>query len=793
MNIFALLSFILLMTYLMVGAYTLYTNPKARLNLIFSLLCLAFGLWALGYVIAHQAHDEATYWIGYRIGAPGWSVCTSLFLHFFLLLSGRRRFLDRWWAYVILYAPAIFFAVKNLAEGPFIATSVVHSTLGWNEVIARDSIYTWIFFAYYAGYTLWGLALAALWSRRAAPGRERRKARFITVTGLIAVAMIALLEFVLPSLKILELPMRAQLPVFYWIMSIAYAMVKYRLMRVTPAAAAEEILKTMMNALVILDGSGRIQTANRAAEKLLGVDEGELAGKTLLEMIPGVGMFESGQFVGRLKSTPIENSEFSFENVRGRNVRVNLSASTIRDADGEVIGIVTVLQDITELFRTRQELDFMAHHDALTGLPNRLLLGDRLEQALIRAGRYRQVVGVMLLDLDRFKDVNDTLGHPTGDKLLRAVTERLKAAIRLSDTVGRMGGDEFCFVLPDLEKPQDAAVIAHRILDGFTRSFDIDRQPLNIGASIGIALFPVDGDDAATLIKNADISMYRAKRSGGNTYQFFADSLSAIAEKRKALEKDLAQALAKNELVLHYQPQVSLATGRIIGAEALLRWNHPTQGLIPPLRFLPLAEETGLIIPIGEWVIETACRQNRTWRDEGLLPIRVAVNLSMRQFRDRKLVESVETILKASGMDPEFLELEVGEETAIKDADKATETMQQLRDLGVRVAIDEFGTAMAFFSYLKTFPLNTLKIGRSFIQDVTSNLNNASVVASITTMAHSFDLEIIVAEGLETAEQLEFCRSVGCDVVQGFFFSRPVPPDEFRALLEKHKDPDYKL
>jgi diguanylate cyclase (GGDEF)-like protein/PAS domain S-box-containing protein len=793
MNIFSLLSFVLFMTYLLVGAYTLYTNPRARLNLVFSLLCLSFGLWALGYVVAHQTHDVSTYWIGYRIGAPGWSVSTSLFLHFFLLLTGRRRFLSRWWACVLLYAPAAFFAVKNIAEGPFLTTVVTRTALGWNEVINLDSPCTWIFFAYYAGFTLTGLGLAAMWSVRAPRDRERRQARFISVTGFIAVGMVALLEFVLPALKVLELPMRSQLPVFYWIMCIAYAMYRYRLMRVTPAAAADEILRTMMNALIILDGSGTIQTANRAAEKLLGADEGKLIGKSLLELVPGVGMFDSGQFVTRLKTSPIENSEFSFENVKGRKLRVNLCASTIRDGDGEVIGIVTVLQDITELFRTRQELDFLAHHDALTDLPNRLLLGDRLEQALIRARRYRQIVGVMLLDLDRFKDVNDTLGHPTGDRLLKAVAERLKEAIRMSDTVGRMGGDEFCFVLPDLEKPQDSAVIAHRILDSFVRPFEIEKEHLTIGASIGISLFPVDGDDGETLMKNADISMYRAKRSGGNTYQFFADSLSAIAEKRKSLEQDLGDALAKQEFVLYYQPQVSLLTGRIVGAEALLRWNHPTMGLLPPLRFLPLAEETGLIIPIGEWVIEQACRQNLAWKDEGLTPIRVSANLSTRQFRDRKLVESVERVLASTGMEPRFLELEVAEETAVKNADMSADTLRQLRGLGVRVAIDGFGTAMAFFSYLKTFPLNTLKIGRTFIQDVTSNLNNASVVASITTLAHSFNLEVIVAEGLETGEQLEFCRSVGCDVVQGFFYSRPVPPEEFKALLEKHRDPEFKL
>lgn len=403
------------------------------------------------------------------------------------------------------------------------------------------------------------------------------------------------------------------------------------------------------------------------------------------------------------------------------------------------------------------------------------------------------MVGVMLLDLDKFKDVNDSLGHAVGDQLLLAVGGRLAGAIRMSDTVGRMGGDEFSFVIPDMEKPQEVTIVANRILQAFEAPFSLGESVLSVTPSIGIAIHPMDGEDGETLLKSSDIAMYRAKRAGGNTYIFFADSLSIIAEERKSLEKDLREALRRGEFTVHYQPQVSVPTRRIIGAEALVRWNHPTLGMLPPLKFLPLAEETGLILSLGEWVLMNACAQVKRWQEEGLPPIRVSVNLSLREFRDGRLEDTISRALRESGLDPRWLELEVAEETAIKDVEKTVRTMERLRELGVRVAIDEFGSGLASVMYMKKLPIDTLKIGRAFIRDVTQDLNNATIVASITSMAHGFNLEVVVAEGMETAEQFEFLRSIKCDVVQGFFFSKPLPHDELREILVKHRDPAFQL
>jgi diguanylate cyclase (GGDEF)-like protein/PAS domain S-box-containing protein len=626
MNAFAIIALFLVLTYVAAGAYTLSLNPGSWLNRVFALLCLCFANWALGYTIAHQATDSGVYWIGYRAATPGWSSCAGFFLHFFLILTGRTGLLKRKWIYVVLYLPAVVFTGKNLLDGPFLAADVVREPQGWVEISGMGSAWTWTFFSYFALYTLTGLVLCTVWGVRSRVEREKRQARIIATAGFAVVGTLIVVEFVLPGLGIYVLPMRSQIPVLFWVMAIAYTMYRYRLMRVTPALAADEILRTMMNALIILDPEMRVLASNPAASRLLGSAPEYLAGRGIDEIIPGVAEISKENLLEKLGRRPVDGIDFSFKNRQGRELHVTLSASTVRELKGEPIGIVAVLQDITELHRTRTQLDHLAHHDGLTDLPNRHLFRDRLDQALIRARRQRCMVGVMLLDLDKFKDVNDTLGHAVGDQLLQAVAGRLVGAIRMSDTVGRMGGDEFSFVIPDMEKPHEVTIVANRILQSFEAPFSLGESVLSITPSIGIAIHPMDGEDGETLLKSSDIAMYRAKRAGGNTYTFFADSLSVIAEERKSLEKDLREALRREEFTVHYQPQVSVPTRRIIGAEALVRWNHPTLGLLPPLKFLPLAEETGLILSLGEWVLMNACAQVKRWQDEGLQPIPAGVS-----------------------------------------------------------------------------------------------------------------------------------------------------------------------
>ncbi len=454
--------------------------------------------------------------------------------------------------------------------------------------------------------------------------------------------------------------------------------------------------------------------------------------------------------------------------------------------------IVAIIQDITERKQAEERLNYLAYYDTLTALPNRVLLLDRLGQAVTRAARHRRVVAVLFLDLDRFKVVNDSFGHSMGDQLLTAVAQRLCNCMRAGDTAARFGGDEFAFILEDMAHAQDIAPIAQKILDQFTQPFRAEdpvagTQEFYFTASIGISLCPDDGEDAHILLGNADAAMYRAKGQGVNRYHFFTSELNARAQRRLNLESALHRALEQEQFVLHYQPQVNRQTGKITAVEALLRWNHPEQGLIPSMEFIPVLEETGLIVPVGEWVLRTACRQQRAWRDAaGLSPLRVAVNLSMRQLRDGRFVDSVVRILVDTGVEPAYLELEITESMVMQQIKEVIETLYVFRAVGVGLAMDDFGTGYSSLSYLKRLPLDTLKIDKSFVGDITTDPDDVAIVAATIAMAHSLRLKV-VAEGVETQEQFDFLCEHGCDAMQGYFFSKPLPAEEIPRLLRNDK------
>jgi diguanylate cyclase (GGDEF)-like protein len=433
-----------------------------------------------------------------------------------------------------------------------------------------------------------------------------------------------------------------------------------------------------------------------------------------------------------------------------------------------------LMKTITE--RTQANLYSLAHFDALTGLPNRLLFLDRLSQTMAQAHRNERLVAVMLLDLDRFKAINDTLGHTMGDLLLKSVAERLVGCVREDDTVARLGGDEFTIMLPEIHHIQGAATVAQKILDALAQPFFLDGHELFVGVSIGIVLYPFD-EDLNVLLRNADIAMYEAKQHGGNAYQFYTAEMNTATLERLSLEGALRRALARGEFELHYQPQVDLARGEIVGVEALLRWRHPDLGLLGPMEFIPLAEENGLIVPIGEWVLRTACAQVRAWQEAGLRPIRVAVNLSVRQFYQKDLVEIVARILEQTGVDSRYIEFEITESCLMQNTQAMVALLTELNRLGVRFSIDDFGTGYSSLAYLKRFPIDTLKIDRSFVCDIGTDPDDAAIVKAIIALAHSLEMRV-VAEGVETPEQLHFLRTHGCDEIQGYLISRPLPADE---------------
>lgn len=447
---------------------------------------------------------------------------------------------------------------------------------------------------------------------------------------------------------------------------------------------------------------------------------------------------------------------------------------------------VFAVRAAAELERARSEktIEYMAYYDPLTGLPNSRLFNDRLGQILQNAQRNRRYPAVMFIDLDRFKNINDTLGHIAGDELLKAVAERLASTLRKEDTVARLGGDEFLVLLPDISQAEDAAVIAAKLVEAMKPSFTIHGLDLHVALSIGIAIFPFDGECSENLLKNADTALNRAKELGRNNYQFYLSEMNESSLHRLGMESMLRKALERSEFLLHFQPQYNLCDQEVIGFEALLRWQHPEKGMVSPGEFVPLAEETGLIGPIGEWVLRTACHQNKAWQNAGFEPKRIAVNLSARQFYRQDMVGTVQQVLAETGLDPCWLELEITESLIMQDVEEAIHKLRQIRETGVHIAIDDFGTGYSSLSYLQKFPIDTLKIDRSFIRDLTASADGGAIVDAVIALAHSLKLKV-VAEGVETDEQMKLLFTKKCDRVQGFFLGRPQPVERCSRFLNR--------
>jgi diguanylate cyclase (GGDEF)-like protein len=432
--------------------------------------------------------------------------------------------------------------------------------------------------------------------------------------------------------------------------------------------------------------------------------------------------------------------------------------------------------------RSEQRLTYLAQYDPLTNLPNRVLFRDRLTQSIKHTKRKDLAAALMFLDLDHFKDINDTMGHDAGDVLLQEVAGRLKSCIRDQDTVARLGGDEFTIILEELSEPRYASTVAQKILDTMARPFNINGNNVFVTTSIGIVTYPANGDEPETVIKKADMALYSAKDKGRSNFQYFEEHMNTAVAERMALITSLRQAVDRDELVIHYQPQYILQTGQLVGMEALLRWRHPERGLVSPLEFVPLLEETGLIDKVGDWVLRQACWQHRRWQENGSAPLRVAVNLSPRQFRQQNLVKTIRSILAETGLEPRYLQLELTESTLMDGSDRTLDTLYAIHNLGVQLSIDDFGTGFSSLSYLKRFPFDALKVDKSFVQDIGTDPNGKSIVAAVIELAHSLNLSV-VAEGVEMPGQVAFLTDEGCDEVQGFLYSQPLPVSACDALV----------
>ena len=470
----------------------------------------------------------------------------------------------------------------------------------------------------------------------------------------------------------------------------------------------------------------------------------------------------------------------------GSEVAIEDSISPIHNWDGQLTGVVIVFHDVSAAKAMATKMAYLAQHDYLTNLPNRVLLNDRIAQAITLANRHHTHLALLFLDLDNFKQINDSLGHAMGDKLLQLVTKRLKECVRDSDTVSRQGGDEFVILLAETKNSEDAAVCAQKILDALQVVNMIDKNEIRVTTSIGISLYPADGIDAETLLKNADTAMYFAKEKGRNNYQFFISDMNTRAVERLIIENNLRLALEKQQFILYYQPKVNLNTGQIIGVEALLRWQHEEWGEVVPDIFVPVAEDSGLIVPIGHWVLRQACKQAKNWQNGGLQDISIAINISAQEFLQKDFVEGVRTILEETGLAAHFLELEITESVLMHDAECSKNILQKLKKMGLKLAVDDFGTGYSSLSYLQRFPIDVLKIDRSFVQNIESAKDDGIIVSAIISMGNSLKLKV-VAEGIETPSQLAFLKVRHCEEGQGYFFSHPLTAENFAALLLKNK------
>ena len=546
---------------------------------------------------------------------------------------------------------------------------------------------------------------------------------------------------------------------------------------------AQVTLNCIGDAVACTDISGNLTFLNVIAENLTGWSRQDAAGRPMAEVLRLENAPKPMEMVvGQDRTAHLPPNSILIRH-DGFEFPIEGSVAPIHDREGQASGAVIVFRDVSAARAMVVQMAHSAEHDFLTGLPNRKLLNDRIGQAIALARRHMRQVAVLFLDLDGFKHINDSLGHPIGDKLLQSIAGRLVDCVRGSDTVSRQGGDEFVVLLSEMQQSEAAAAAAKRMLQAVAEAHSIDQHDLHVTTSIGVSVYPDDGLDAETLIKNADTAMYQAKENGRQSYQFFKPSMNVRAVERQSIEESLRRALERQEFALHYQPKINLRTGAVTGAEALIRWTHPTRGLVSPAQFIPIAEDCGLILPIGAWVLREACKQARAWVDAGLPARTMAVNVSAMEFRGENFLEGLFATLEETGLDPSSLELELTESVLMKRAESTASILRTLRERGVQVAIDDFGTGYSSLSYLRKFPVDALKIDQSFIRQISTAGDDTAIVTAVIGMARSLKLRV-VAEGVETEEELAFLRAHHCDEAQGHYFSRPLLPPQFARLLK---------
>lgn len=775
---------------LWVGAFVLRSNPGSRRNRLFFAVCVSLAIWSFGYTFLPSAAKERT-WFWLAVSSPGWTITPALLLHFCLDLSRAQRWLRKRWLLVAVYLPSLFYFTEALrGSGHMGVVDFVATPWGWSDVYGPLTLSYAGYLAYFSSYITIGLAFIWRWGRSSELERQKRQARLIVFSGVPVLALVSLSGIFLPWWGIRSPPEIAHWCAALWVLAIGNAVSRYQLMAMTPQRAAQGILGAMADALILVDHRGWITEVNAACERLFGRRRQELLGLPVDRLFPTPGSVLEDVLSHLRDADTADHLELDYTQGDGPTIPLQISAARVRDELGQDSGTVLIARDITETMMTQQQLRFAATHDPLTGLPNRSLLDDRLRLALARAQRAGKGFALLLFDVDRFKDINDSLGHATGDEVLQAVARKLLHCARGADTVARFGGDEFLLLLEDLSKPSEAEIIAQRIMRSLSQPVDLQARQIQLSASIGIAVYPLDASDGESLLRRADLALFASKAVGGGAVRFYTEDLEAANRERLVIESLLPGAVERGEFSLAFQPLVDFRSGAIVGAEALARWTSPELGQVSPASFIPVAESLGVIDRLGQWVLDAACRQCRAWQQAGVPPIRMAVNVSARQLRDPDFPARVMKTLRLQSVHPALLELELTEQAAMDNIETARAALEEIAARGIRVVIDDFGTGYSSLRRLRDLPIHAIKIDRSFIKQIQDHPKDRALVTASIAVARSLGVDVI-AEGIETVEQLEALSSLEvsptqalrCDLVQGYLFSRPVDAGRIPALM----------
>ncbi|MBU3111210.1 EAL domain-containing protein [Clostridium lacusfryxellense] len=803
-------------TYLILGIFTFFNDSKNKLNKLFTISCMNLAYWAFMTALMNGSNDAKTASDFYLYSTYSWTTFYCLFLHYVIILTDKEHIIEKRFAYLIIYFPALL-ALYLYVFQPETSQNFVRTNLGWVYIASTDKGFMWTNFynLYYFTYMITVIFFLVTWWKNSKIIRERKQAKLILITILITIILGGTTDILIPIFTRPFMPSVGIILIGIPIIGIWYSIKKYKLMDLNPENFALEVLKIMSEGLIIANHEGIIKNINNGALKLLGFKKNQIKDKLISDLF--------SETIDLSKLTNCSSLEIEIVQSNNNKLPVLLSSSILEDEWGDSLGIVCIFQDISEiklvekkLVKSYDELEIkvkertselsnsnkeleqqinvrivmeekikkLAYYDYLTGLPNRRLFIDRLNQCIFDAFSNGKALGVLFLDLDSFKRINDTMGHSNGDELLRMVSKRLVDILRESDTVCRVGGDEFLILIPNIETEFHVKRVAEKILNMFDESFKIDNNDLYMTTSIGGAIYPIDGNDVETLIKNADIAMYSAKEKGRNKFELCTTLIKNSLVEEMKLTKDLYRAIERNELELYYQPQVNILSGQIIGLEALIRWNNSELGMVNPGSFIHIAEKTGLILPIGEWVIKRACSQNKEWQDRGILNVPIAVNLSVNQFQNIRIIEDIVKILNETGLDPKDLELEITENIIMKETEYIIESLKQIKQLGVKIAIDDFGTEYSSLNYIKQLPVDKIKIDMSFVKGINIDKKDEAIIRVIISLAKNLGLKVI-AEGVETKEQLDFLRDEMCDEIQGYYYYKPMPASRIEELMLK--------